>query len=594
MLEIGAGVGTLTEHLAPLVARVLAVEIDRKLEPALAEVLGEHANVELGLGRRDAASISARSSPPPTAFVANLPYNVAAPLILRSIDALPSLRTWCCLIQREVADRFLATAGEDAYGAPSVLCGLALEPAGRHAVSRSVFVPVPNVDSSLVAFRRPGGLGRAGRALAARSWRSSRPASRIAARRSRTRCRWRAGPRAPRSSGSARRSGSTRGSAPRRCRPRRSSRSRRRMRARPREGCSRRRKINLVLRVGPRRADGYHELASLIVALDVGDTIELERGRGARPSRLPRSTAGTRSSAARSGCSPSAAGTTAASPCRLDKRLPVGAGLGGGSADAGVALRIANRLLSEPLEPAALIALAAEVGSDVPFFAAGLAAGEMRGRGERVRASAAARAAGDRGRMAGRAGVDRRGLRGLHEPAWSETGSHVRADSIALAARADLRTLTALVANDLSDVAERLCPASAALRRELRTRGALARGRGSGSAVFGIFETREGAETALGGLPGAAWSAVSRCSIRLGWTGHDRVRGEAEGRLRHPRRGVAGDPAAAQPGLAGWLRRNRFKLALALIIGEGSSSRGSYDVSAFRCCSSRSSSSASS
>ena len=92
--------------------------------------------------------------PQPTAFVANLPYNVAAPLILRSIDALPAVRTWCCLIQREVADRFLAGAGDSAYGAPSVLCGLALEPVGRHAVSRSVFVPVPNVDSSLVAFRR--------------------------------------------------------------------------------------------------------------------------------------------------------------------------------------------------------------------------------------------------------------------------------------------------------------------------------------------------------------------------------------------------------------------------------------------------------
>jgi 16S rRNA (adenine1518-N6/adenine1519-N6)-dimethyltransferase len=153
VLEIGAGVGTLTEHLAPQVARVLAVEIDRKLEPALAEVVGEHANVELIWG--DAMRLDLTSlDPQPSAFVANLPYNVAAPLILRSIDALPSVRSWCCLIQREVADRFLAAAGEDAYGAPSVLCGLALEPVGRHAVSRSVFVPVPNVDSSLVAFRR--------------------------------------------------------------------------------------------------------------------------------------------------------------------------------------------------------------------------------------------------------------------------------------------------------------------------------------------------------------------------------------------------------------------------------------------------------
>ena len=153
VLEVGAGVGTLTEHLAAQVARVDAIEIDRRLEPALAEVLAEHANVHLLWG--DAMRIDLGAlDPPPTAFVANLPYNVAAPLILRSIDALPSLRRWCCLVQKEAADRFLAHAGEPAYGAPSVLCGLAFEPVGRHAVSRSVFVPVPNVDSSLVAFRR--------------------------------------------------------------------------------------------------------------------------------------------------------------------------------------------------------------------------------------------------------------------------------------------------------------------------------------------------------------------------------------------------------------------------------------------------------
>jgi 16S rRNA (adenine1518-N6/adenine1519-N6)-dimethyltransferase len=153
VLEIGAGVGTLTEHLAAQVAHVLAVEIDRKLEPALAEITEQHANVELIWGdamRIDLASLEPR----PTAFVANLPYNVAAPLILRSIDALPAVRTWCCLIQKEVADRFLAGVGDDAYGAPSVLCGLAFDPVGRHPVSRSVFIPVPNVDSSLIAFRR--------------------------------------------------------------------------------------------------------------------------------------------------------------------------------------------------------------------------------------------------------------------------------------------------------------------------------------------------------------------------------------------------------------------------------------------------------
>ncbi len=98
-----------------------------------------------------------------------------------------------------------------------------------------------------------------------------------------------------------------------------------------------------------------------------------------------------------------------------------------------------------------------------------------------------------------------------YRSAWSDEGFARASESIALAARADLRTLTALVANDLSEYAERLCPASAALRRELRARGALvATVSGSGSAVFGLFERREQAEQAISGLPGAAWSAVAR------------------------------------------------------------------------------------
>jgi 4-diphosphocytidyl-2-C-methyl-D-erythritol kinase len=187
----------------------------------------------------------------------------------------------------------------------------------------------------------------------------------------------------------------------------------------------------------------------------------------------------------------------------------VGAGLGGGSSDAGVALRLANRLLPTPLEPRELVALAAEVGSDVPFFAAGYAAAQMRGRGESVRAV----------RLHARpviaiawpgVALSTADVYAAYSSAWSEQGFARASDSIALAARADLRTLTALVANDLADAAERLCPASAALRRELRARGALvATVSGSGSAVFGIFETRGLAEAALADLPGATWSAAS-------------------------------------------------------------------------------------
>jgi 4-diphosphocytidyl-2-C-methyl-D-erythritol kinase len=267
-------------------------------------------------------------------------------------------------------------------------------------------------------------------------------------------------------------------------------------------------KVNLVLRVGPTRPDGYHELASLIVALEVGDEIELEPA-ASTTVEAPALPGGDSLVTRALDLLCERSGHRGGFAVRLDKRVPAGAGLGSGSADAGVALRLANRLLETPLEQRALVALAAEVGSDVPFFAAGHAAAEMRGRGESVRAV----------RLHARpviavvwpgVALSTADVYAAYSTPWSEQGFARAADSVALAARADLRTLTALVANDLADVAERLCPASAALRRTLRARGALVTTvSGSGSAVFGIFETRGDAEAALGDLPGAAWSAVS-------------------------------------------------------------------------------------
>ena len=94
------------------------------------------------------------SRPPASKLVANLPYNVAAPLIVESLDGLPGLGSWCVMVQREIADRFFAEPGTKAYGAVSVLVQLAAERTGFHAVSRTVFRPRPRVDSALVAFRR--------------------------------------------------------------------------------------------------------------------------------------------------------------------------------------------------------------------------------------------------------------------------------------------------------------------------------------------------------------------------------------------------------------------------------------------------------
>jgi 16S rRNA (adenine1518-N6/adenine1519-N6)-dimethyltransferase len=156
VLEIGPGQGVLTRYLAERVRRVHAVEIDRSLEPALGG-LGENVDVVFG----DALAIELPGDA--TKLVANLPYNVATPLLVESLDGLPNLRLWCVMVQREVADRFFAQPGTKAYGAVSVLIQLAAERTGFHAVSRTVFRPQPNVDSALVALRRtelPADYGR--------------------------------------------------------------------------------------------------------------------------------------------------------------------------------------------------------------------------------------------------------------------------------------------------------------------------------------------------------------------------------------------------------------------------------------------------
>jgi 16S rRNA (adenine1518-N6/adenine1519-N6)-dimethyltransferase len=147
VLEIGPGEGVLTRYLAARVARVHAIEIDRELEPALRHVAP---NVDIVFG--DALQLDLPQDP--TKLVANLPYNVATPLIVESLDGLPNLSLWCVMVQREVADRFFAKPGTKDYGAVSVLVQLAAQRTGFHPVSRTVFRPRPNVDSALVAFRR--------------------------------------------------------------------------------------------------------------------------------------------------------------------------------------------------------------------------------------------------------------------------------------------------------------------------------------------------------------------------------------------------------------------------------------------------------
>ena len=150
VLEVGPGGGVLTRYLAARVAHVHAVEIDTSLEPQLRDV---GANVTLHFG--DALRLDlAAAAPHARKLVANLPYNIATPLLVESLDGLLSVRLWCVMVQREVADRLFAAPATKAYGAASVLTQLVCERTGSHPVSRTAFRPRPNVDSTLLAFVR--------------------------------------------------------------------------------------------------------------------------------------------------------------------------------------------------------------------------------------------------------------------------------------------------------------------------------------------------------------------------------------------------------------------------------------------------------
>ena len=153
VLEIGPGQGVLTAYLAEHAGVVHAVELDHRLEAHLRDRFSTANNVRLHF--RDALRLDAAElEPAPTKLVANLPYNVATPIVVESLERLPTVSSWCVMVQREVADRFFAEPGTKAYGGVSVLIQLAAERTGAHAVSREVFRPRPNVDSALVAFRR--------------------------------------------------------------------------------------------------------------------------------------------------------------------------------------------------------------------------------------------------------------------------------------------------------------------------------------------------------------------------------------------------------------------------------------------------------
>jgi 16S rRNA (adenine1518-N6/adenine1519-N6)-dimethyltransferase len=153
VLEIGGGEGILSGRLAELARWLHVVEIDPRLGPGLAELLGRFPNTTLHMA--DALQLNlANLDPAPDRVVANLPYSIAATFILRTIEELPSVTEWLVMVQREVGERLAAEPGTSAYGGPSVLAQIACEVKIVRAIPRTVFRPVPRVDSVLVRLRR--------------------------------------------------------------------------------------------------------------------------------------------------------------------------------------------------------------------------------------------------------------------------------------------------------------------------------------------------------------------------------------------------------------------------------------------------------
>lgn len=166
VLEVGPGLGVLTERLLDRCGAVHCVEMDRRLGGLLKEEFGRRPGFRLHLG--DAMRLRFdRLDPAPAKFVANLPYNVAVPLVMKSFEELPGLGLWCLMVQKEIADRMFAAPGSSVYGSVSVMTQLAARRISARPVSPKVFYPQPRVQSALLAFERREGEGLSGREFAA-------------------------------------------------------------------------------------------------------------------------------------------------------------------------------------------------------------------------------------------------------------------------------------------------------------------------------------------------------------------------------------------------------------------------------------------
>ena len=154
-LEIGPGLGSLTLALLEVTSSVIAVEIDQRLADRLPITVADHRDFGYNLTVLNTDALALRTLPvAPTVLVANLPYNVSVPVLLHLLEILPSLNTGVVMVQAEVADRLAAKPGTKEYGIPSLKASWWAQVSGAGSVSRSIFWPVPGVDSKLVSFKR--------------------------------------------------------------------------------------------------------------------------------------------------------------------------------------------------------------------------------------------------------------------------------------------------------------------------------------------------------------------------------------------------------------------------------------------------------
>lgn len=154
VVEIGAGLGSLTLALADTGAEVLAVEVDHGVAEALRSVVADRPNVSVFEGDAMRADWTTLLGEHRWTLVANLPYNVATPLVCDLLDDVPAIERMLVMVQREVAERLCAHVGSDAYGAVSVKVGYWATARLVGAVPASVFLPRPNVESALADIRR--------------------------------------------------------------------------------------------------------------------------------------------------------------------------------------------------------------------------------------------------------------------------------------------------------------------------------------------------------------------------------------------------------------------------------------------------------